>query len=258
MAEAYEAALVPGLIAPWAEVIASEAQIEAGMRVIDVACGSGVATRYAARLCGMSGKATGVDIDLGMIEVARTVATSDNLPTEYHYGSASELPFDSESFDAALCLQGLQYFPDQPKAMAELHRVMQPNSRLVVITWSEMQSCKGYWAMISALERRNIDATAMRKPFALSDPVAMRALAEDAGFKRVAIRTEQRPARFPSARCFVDAMAQGAPSSRHALAHVPTAEWSNFLSEVEDALAPWQRDTCVEFPMECNVLEAHH
>lgn len=256
VAEAYEMALVPGLMAQWAERIVANARIEGGMRVLDVACGTGIATRYAAHRCGVTGRAVGVDVDHGMLEIARAVSMKEGLVAEYRYGSACELPFESESFDAALCLQGLQYFPDRQKAMSELHRVLRPESPIVVITWSEIQSCKGWWAMLTALERRNVDAEAVRKPFSLSSASELHTIAEEAGFTGIAVRTEQRLARFPSGAAFVDAMLKGAPSSRHALEQVPLTDWPEFLAEIEDLLAPWQRGSTLQFPTESNVLEA--
>jgi SAM-dependent methyltransferase len=255
-AEAYEAALVPGMMAPWSEAIVSEAQISEGMRVLDVACGTGTAARYAARRCGVQGKVVAVDIDRGMLEIAKGVSTTEGLSIEYEYASACELPFESESFDAVLCLQGLQYFPDRPKAMSEFHRVLRVNSPLIVMTWSVIQACKGHWAMVSALENRNIDAAAARKPFSLSDSGALRTLAEGAGFKQVAVRTEERPACFSSATSFVDAMLRGAPSTRQALERVPLKDWPHFLADVERMLAQWTHGSSLEFPMASHVLEA--
>jgi SAM-dependent methyltransferase len=168
----------------------------------------------------------------------------------------TELPYEPGSFDAALCQQGLQYFPEKPRALAELHRVLRRNARLVAATWTDMEGCAGHWAMITALERRQIDAKDMRKPFALSDPLAMRTLAEGAGFKDVTVQTRRHVARFASVRAYVEAIRQGAPSSRLALATLPTPDWADFLADVEAQLAPWTHGGHLEFPMTSNVLLA--
>lgn len=253
-AEAYEAVLVPEVFRPWAELMVRKADISAGSRVLDIACGTGIVARCAARLC--SAESTGIDIDAAMIEVARAAAIREEQHIEYHCSPAAELPFAPASFDAAFCLQGLQYFPDKPQALAELHRVMRPRGTLMLATWTEMQECAGHWAMISALERRHIDAREMRKPFALSDPARMRTLAADAGFTSVAIEIVRRSAHFPSAKQFVESIAKGAPSSRLALAKVPAPEWPDFLGCVEAQLAPRGRGTPIEFLMASNLLTA--
>jgi len=255
-AEAYEAILVPEVFRPWAELMVREAGIRFGLRTLDVACGTGIVARCAARLSGADGESTGLDIDPAMIEVARAVSIQEGLAVTYRCGSATELPFQPNSFDAAFCLQGLQYFPDKAAALSELHRVMRKNAMLVVATWSEMLECAGHWAMISALERRNIDATDMRKPFALSDPADLRRLAEAAGFGSVNVQTLRRRAHFASVKAFVESIAQGAPSSRLALAKVPADEWPDFLADVERQLAPWCPDGRLAFPMASLVLSA--
>ncbi len=255
-AEAYEAILVPEVFRPWAELMITEAGIREGMRTLDVACGTGVVARCAARLCGASGESTGIDIDAAMIEVARAASIREGLRVVYHCGSATELPFQPDTFDAAFCLQGLQYFPDKATALAGLHRVMHKNAILVLATWTDMQACAGHWAMIGALERRNIDAREMRKPFALSDPADLRRLAASAGFESVTVQTMHRMVRFPSAQAFVESIAQGAPSSRLALAKVPAAEWPDFLADVEAQLAPWSLEGRLEFPMTSLLLSA--
>jgi SAM-dependent methyltransferase len=166
------------------------------------------------------------------------------------------LPFQPATFDAAFCLQGLQYFADKPAALLALHRVMRENATLSIATWAEMRECAGHWAMISALEQRHIDAKDMRKPFALSDPNELRTLGESAGFDSVNVRTMRRTASFPSVQAFVESIAQGAPSSRLALARVPAAEWPDFLADVESRLARWSPGGRLEFPMASNVLSA--
>lgn len=255
-AEAYEAVLVPPVFRPWAELMVREAGVSEGARALDVACGTGIVARCAARLCGPHGGSTGIDIDPAMIEVARAASLKEGLHVEYHCAPAENLPFESPVFDAAFCLHGLQYFPDKARALAELHRVMRPSGSLVVATWTGMEENAGHWAMISALERRNIDAKDMRKPFALSDPAGLRTLAADAGFNSVAVQTLRRTAGFPSAKVFVESTARGAPSSRLALAKVPGPEWSDFLADVEARLSPRGPGVPIEFVMASNVLSA--
>lgn len=255
-AEFYDAVLVPEVFRPWAELMIQEARVQNGMRTLDVACGTGVVARCAARSCGRRGRSTGLDIDPAMIKVAKAAAVREGLDIDYLCGSASELPFEAGSFGAALCLHGLQYFPDKHQALIELRRVMRPKASLVVVVWAEMETCAGNWAMITALERRGVDARDMRKPFALADSTALRTLVEQAEFEDAAVKVVYRTVRFASAKTFVESIAQGAPSSRLALAQVPPAQWQDFLTDVEAQLAPWTQDARLEFPMASNVLVA--
>jgi SAM-dependent methyltransferase len=256
-AEAYDSVLVPVVLQSWAEIMVREADVRAGMRTLDIACGTGVVARCAARANGTGGYTAGIDIDPAMIAVARAAARRQGLEIDYRCTPADQLPFDPATFDAVFCQQGLQYFPDKSQALGEVRRVTRPGGRFVAVVWTEMETCAGNWAMITALERRGIDAKDMRKPFSLSDRAGMRALVESAGFDRVDVCAKHQTVHFASVKAFVDGIAQGAPSSRLALLKVPPEQWPDFLADVEGQLAPWiDHKGHLAFPMACNVLVA--
>lgn len=256
-AEAYDSVLVPVVLQSWAEQMIREADVQEGMRTLDIACGTGVVARCAARACGPSGYTSGIDIDPAMIEVARAAARRQGLEIDYRCTSADQLPFEAGSFDTVFCQQGLQYFPDKSQALGEVRRVLRPGARFVAVVWTDMETCAGNWAMITALERRGIDAKDMRKPFSLSDRAGMRTLVESAGFERVTVCVKHQTVHFASVKAFVEGIAQGAPSSRLALMKVPPTQWPDFLADVQGQLAPWVHDDGrLAFPMACNVLVA--
>lgn len=257
-AEAYASALVPGMFGAWAHDAISWAGIAQGDYVLDVACGPGVATRPAARKAGSAGRVVGVDSDAGMIAVAKTVSANDeSVRLEWRCASAQELPLEDKSFDIALCLQGLQFFPDRILALREMARVLKSSGRLLATVWRSLDYCKGYQAMVQALEKRGIDAAAARKPFSLGDEQVLKEAAEKAGFRHVHVRVEKKLAEFSSAEAFLDAIARGAPSSRFALAKVASDDRAAFVAEVSDLLRPYSEGAALRFPMESYVLEAH-
>jgi ubiquinone/menaquinone biosynthesis C-methylase UbiE len=106
-AEAYEKLLVPALFAQWAPLMVDIARITDGQRVLDVACGTGVATRAAADRVGATGSVVGLDLNPAMLEVA--AATRSDI--EWRQGDAAHLPFGNEEFDAVLCQSALFFFP---------------------------------------------------------------------------------------------------------------------------------------------------
>jgi ubiquinone/menaquinone biosynthesis C-methylase UbiE len=60
-------------------------------------------------------------------------ASSDVPPViEWRQGDATSMPLPDGAFDVVLCQQGLQFFPDQPAALSEMHRVLTPNGRLAL------------------------------------------------------------------------------------------------------------------------------
>ena len=114
-AGAYDASLVPALMQEWAPRLAAAARVGRGDHVLDVACGTGVLTREVAHYAGPAGSATGLDLDPGMLTVARTLSRD----LRWLHGSAEELPFADASFDVVVSQFGLMFVPDRPRALSE-------------------------------------------------------------------------------------------------------------------------------------------
>src|SRR5687768_7479791 len=88
-ANAYEALFVPTLFGRWAPIVADAAAIRPTDRVLDVACGTGILAREAAVRVGGAGRVSGVDLNAGMIAVARRIAPG----IDWCEGNAEALPF---------------------------------------------------------------------------------------------------------------------------------------------------------------------
>ncbi len=130
-AENYERHFVPAIGAPLGADLVETAQIRAGERVLDVACGTGVIARLAAQRAGANGTVAGLDLNPGMLTVARS-ATPSGMTIEWHEGSAEEMPLPDSSFDVVLCQMGLQFVPDKSAALREMHRTLKPGGRLTL------------------------------------------------------------------------------------------------------------------------------
>ena len=206
-ATAYEEFLVPALFAGWAERVAAAAKIDPGTRVLDVACGTGVLARAVAAHAGASGSVTGVDLDPGMVAVARRLA-----PTlAWKEGSAESLPFPNASFDVVVSQFALMFFADKRQALREMLRVLVPGGRLCVAVWAALEDTPPYATEVALLERyvSKAAADALRLPFALGNRADVTALFASAGVESVAIATLADQGRFPSIRAMLEADIQG-------------------------------------------------
>src|SRR5437867_7780828 len=107
-AEIYERHSVPRFGLLWARDLVDLVAPKAGERALDVACGTGAVTRLVAERVNPTGSVVGLDVNAGMIAVARSRVTSLNV--EWREASVLELPFADGSFDLVICQQGLQFF----------------------------------------------------------------------------------------------------------------------------------------------------
>ena len=115
-----------------AECLCESADLVAGWRVLDVACGSGnLALAAARRGC----EAAGVDYVPTLVARGRMRAAAEGLPVDLVEGDAEELPFPDASFDAVLSVCGVMFCPDQERAASELVRVCRPGGRIALANW---------------------------------------------------------------------------------------------------------------------------
>src|SRR5262249_23266553 len=111
--EVYERELVPAVFGAWAPIVVELAHPSPGERVLDVACGSGIVARTAAQRVGPTGWVVGVDLNPGMLSVARSIVLTDprsGAPLRWQEANADSLPFPNHSFDIVYCQLGLQFF----------------------------------------------------------------------------------------------------------------------------------------------------
>lgn len=255
-AEAYEAFIVSAIFRPWAELIVDLAAPKPGDRVLDVACGTGIGARIAAERVAPDGKVTGLDIDPAMVEVARDLAAGSALACDWQVASALAMPFADDCFDLCLCLQGLQFFPDRGAGFAECRRVLRPDGRLFASLWLPIEDNKGHLALARALENQNVDSAPVRRPFSFADAGEIRETAKEAGFRTVEVRTGERSARFRSIEGFIDSLAAGAPSARHALVQIPEDRRGDFVEEVKESLEAFVTENGLELPMRSHIVIA--
>ncbi len=206
-AEVYEEFFVPALFQEWAPRVAAAADIRPGHKVLDVACGTGVLAREAARRAGPAGEVVGLDRNQGMLAVARRQAPE----IAWREGLAEALPYGMGEFDAVVSQFGLMFLDDRKRALEEMLRVLRPGGRLAVAVWDRLETSPGYAEMTALLQRlfgKQI-AAGLRAPFVLGDLAELRALFAEAGMPDVQVATEVGTARFPSIESWVHTDVKG-------------------------------------------------
>lgn len=195
-AEVYDEFFLPALFKQWPERVLETAQVGPGHRVLDVACGTGVLTLAAAEKVAPEGAVAGLDINVGMLGVARRKAPE----IEWRHGQAESLPFPDSGFDRVISQFGLMFFDDRRAALREMMRVLRPGGRLAIAVWDRLENAPGYAAVTGLLQRLfgNQAAEAIRAPFNLGDTQALGSLFSGIRLEGVKIDTYPGTARFPS------------------------------------------------------------
>ncbi len=124
---------VATLIQPAADALCDAVDLQAGWRVLDVACGSGNAAIAAAR-CGCD--AVGIDYVPALLARGRRRAEAEGLSVELLEGDAEAIPFPDGSFDAVVSVYGSMFAPNHRQAAMELARVCKPGGRIGLATWT--------------------------------------------------------------------------------------------------------------------------
>ncbi|HYT38786.1 MAG TPA: methyltransferase domain-containing protein [Acidimicrobiia bacterium] len=109
----------------------------AGERILDVGCGPGFYVRELLDEVTETGSIVAVDASPDMLALARRRCEGhDNV--SFREGNAAALPVDDGDFDAALCVQVMEYVPDAVGALTEIHRALRPGGRVLVwdVDWA--------------------------------------------------------------------------------------------------------------------------
>ncbi len=200
-ADIYQDFFVPALFGQWAGPICDAAKIGPGDSVLDVACGTGVVAREAFARVGSSGSVTGLDINPGMLAVARSSSSS----IAWQEADVAALPFADSLFDAVTCQFGLMFFEDRTAALAEMQRVLKPGGRLAIAVWDSLDRTPGYDEVVRLIEHLlGADiAAGMRAPFVLGDTEGLVDIFRAAGIGTVDVSTHDGQAKFDSIESWV-------------------------------------------------------
>jgi ubiquinone/menaquinone biosynthesis C-methylase UbiE len=258
--EVYERELVTAVFGVWAPILVELAQPRPSERVLDVACGTGVVARIAATRVGPSGTVVGIDLNPGMLSVARSVVSPDSRSggqLQWQEASADKLPFPDGSFNIVYCQLGLQFFADRPAALREMRRVLGTEGRLALMVWRGIHESPGFAVLAEALERHVGQAAAaiMRAPFGLSNADELEALVGAAGFQNIAVQQRSGTVRFPSVERFVLSYVAGSPLAGP-VSQADDAARAALITDVRNALGKFTSNDELAFPIAAHLLSA--
>jgi SAM-dependent methyltransferase len=146
----YDRYLGPVLFEPYAADLVSRLPRSDGLRVLEIACGTGIVTR---RLQEARPGAAIVATDLseGMIDYARAAVPAPDIV--WQQADAQALAFDDGSFDVVVCQFGFMFLPDKVQGFREARRVLGPEGVLLANVWHSMEANPASGAVHASLAR---------------------------------------------------------------------------------------------------------
>ncbi|HEX8170949.1 MAG TPA: class I SAM-dependent methyltransferase [Thermoanaerobaculia bacterium] len=206
--ELYERYLVPMIFQWYADDLAARAAGAA--RILEVAAGTGVLTRALAARTDASIVAT--DLNQPMLDMAAVRGTARAV--EWRQADVMRLPFADGTFDAVLCQFGAMFFPDKPRAFAEMRRVLAPGGQLLFSVWDRIEDNEFADVVTNALTAIFPDDPPLfmaRTPHGYHDKAAIARDVIAGGFGDPEIVTLAARSRASSAQEVALAFCQGTP-----------------------------------------------
>jgi ubiquinone/menaquinone biosynthesis C-methylase UbiE len=192
------------MAAPSAERMLDRAVVKAGMRVLDVASGTGEPALRAAKRVGPSGSVLGTDFVEPMLAFAREKAAVQGLHNvEFRCVDAETLDVPAGSFDAATVRWGIMFMPDAVACLRQVHKALKPGAHVAVACWASPE--QNLWASVPAkllMKAAEVPPPPPGAPgmFAYADPKRIESTLAEAGFKSITVEpVELTVADFDSA-----------------------------------------------------------
>ena len=216
----------------------------AGMRIIDLASGTGEPGISLAERVGPRGSVTAIDQSAELLEIAAERARNKNLLNfTTHQADAHKLPFADQSFDLGTCRFGVMFFSDVVAALTELRRVLKPGARACFVAWGSFE--QPYWQSTMKIVHRHVGGSMLpvngADPFRFSSAGSLSKTLTAAGFEAVEESTENLPWTWPgdTEEALEHACAVAAPF-RPMLERVSAEDWPGIHTEAVAAIEKYR------------------
>lgn len=209
--EVYERCLGPLLFRPYAIDLATRAQELGGDRILEIAAGTGIATRVLASLL-PSAQIDATDLNEAMVRIGAALTDAPNV--RWSVADAMALPFVSATFDLAVCQFGVMFFPDCLAAMHEIRRILAPGGAFAFNVWDNLDGndvARIIWRTASDAFPDDPPSFLPRVPYGHGQPDTLETQLHAAGFSEIAWELVEKPSGAITTRDAATGFCQGTP-----------------------------------------------
>jgi len=247
------------MFAPVTRALIEDAGISEGDKVLDVAGGPGEPSLTIAEVVGPVGSVTCTDAVAEMVAAAQSEALRRGLKNiSFEQCLADSLPFEDDSFDAAVCRMGVMFFPDPLLGLREMLRVIKSDASLSFAVWSD-SNLNPYAYIVTDVISRHIP-TPPADPdapsaFRYAAPGKLAQILTDAGATRVHERLLKFHIEAPISRDEFWEMRSGTSGTlREKLDAMPGDMRLEIANEVREAIAEFFPNERMSFPAQMLIV----
>jgi SAM-dependent methyltransferase len=236
MPEYYDRIMGPAQFDAFALDLANRLSTRPPGDVLEVACGTGIATRRLRERLDPRLRLVASDLSKPMLDYARNKLHGVR-GVEWREADAAALPFKDASFGAVVCAFGVMFVPDKKAAFGEARRVLQEGGTLLFNVWDGLEANPQSRATNDVIEEMFPGDPEMRfrGPFEFNDRAVLTALLAEARFSPVRMEPVRLEIRCPSAREYATGQLKGTP--RGALLAKRGVAIEKLLDKIAAALA---------------------
>jgi SAM-dependent methyltransferase len=207
----YDRYLGPVLFEPYAADLVSRLPKVDGLRVLELACGTGIVTRRLREALPASATVVATDLNEAMIVHAQAAVAADGIA--WQQADAQALVFDDGSFDVVVCQFGFMFLPDKVQGFREARRVLASGGVLLANVWHSLEANPAVDAIRASLFELFPDDPPgfLETPYGYHDSARISADMSAAGWEDVQLDDVCLRSLAPSAADFAADFALGTP-----------------------------------------------
>jgi SAM-dependent methyltransferase len=207
----YDRYLGPVLFEPYAADLVSRLPKGDGLRVLELACGSGIVTRRLRDALPGSATVVATDLNEAMVAYAQAAVAADGIV--WQQADAQALVFDEGSFDVVVCQFGFMFLPDKVQGFREARRVLDVGGVLLANVWHSLDANPAVGAIDASLAELFPDDPPrfLETPYGYHDSGRIGADMSAAGWEDVQLEDVCFQSRGPSAADFAAGFTRGTP-----------------------------------------------